>query len=164
MYMEQINPNDISILSHIFHRLIRAVQRTRLELWGGLDGITTVEVSILSIVEHRPDVILKEIVEFLAIPGSTLTSAIDRLEKRGLINRIISQRDRRSFGLELTEKGKTVQQEHRKGEQILINQILMAFDTPEKRYTLIDILETLTNQLEGIENYEFMVQSNGSGV
>jgi DNA-binding MarR family transcriptional regulator len=147
--MKEIYSEDEVSLSPIFHRLIRAMQRTSLELWGtGLDGATTIEVSILSIVEHKPDVILKEIVEFLGIPGSTLTSAIDRLEKRGFIRRIISNRDRRSFGLELTEKGEEVQMEHRKGEQILMERILKAFSTPEEQSNLIRVLEKLSEKLE----------------
>lgn len=62
-----------------------------------LEGTTVLEVNILKIVQKNPDIILREISEFLKIPSSTLTSAVNRLEKRNLIKRIISERDLRSL-------------------------------------------------------------------
>lgn len=59
---------DKSELRRIFHQLIRAIQKNRFELWGQkLEGATTIEVSVLSIVEHKQDIILKEIIQYLGI-------------------------------------------------------------------------------------------------
>ena len=46
-----------------------------------------------------------DIVTVFDLRGSTATSVLDRLEKRGLITRRLNPDDRRSFLIELTEEG-----------------------------------------------------------
>ncbi|MCI2106663.1 MAG: MarR family winged helix-turn-helix transcriptional regulator [Intestinimonas sp.] len=143
---ERISGEEIQNLDKVWHALILPMQKMNEELWNGkLEGVSTTEISILSIIERKPDAILKEIVEILKIPGSTLTSAIDRLEKRGLLKRVISQRDRRSFGLELTDDGRIAQREHRENEKILWKKILGAYETSEERRELIRLLQILAD-------------------
>lgn len=145
---DQITQSEIEQLDKVYHALIPSVQKTNEELWKDkLQGISTVEVSILSIIERKPDVILKEITQILNVPASTLTNAVDRLEKRGLLTRIISKRDRRSFGLVLTEDGKLAQQEHRQSEALLWQKILGAYETAEERSELIRLLSILAEKL-----------------
>ncbi len=150
--MEEINSEEIQALDKVWHRIILIVQKTSEDLWKDeLEGATTIEISILSIIQNKPDVILKDIIEILGIPGSTLTNAIDRLEKRGLIKRVISTRDRRSFGLELTDRGVLAQNEHRRSEKVLWEIVLKSFDTNVERKTLIQLLEKLADSLSEIE-------------
>jgi DNA-binding MarR family transcriptional regulator len=144
----EINNEEIQALDKVWHQLIHAMQKSSGKLWKDkLDGATTLEVSILNIIEIKPDVILKDISELLGIPGSTLTNAIDRLEKRGLIRRAISKRDRRSFGLELTAEGTLAQMEHKKGEAVLWQKILGSFDSAAERRELIRLLGKLVDNL-----------------
>lgn len=145
---DSITKKEIQTLDRVWHELVVALQKTSEELWDGqLEGVSTVEISILSIVEKRPDVILKEIIEILGIPGSTLTNAINRLEKRGLLRRTISPRDRRSYGLELTDKGRLAQQEHVSNEEILWQKILSSYETSGERRELMRLLEILADNL-----------------
>lgn len=145
---DKITQSEIEELDKVYHALVVSMQKTSEELWKDkLQGISTVEVSILSIIERKPDVILKEITQILGVPASTLTNAIDRLEKRGLLTRVISQRDRRSFGLALTEDGKLAQQEHRQSETLLWQKILCAYDTSEERSEFIRLLSILAEKL-----------------
>ncbi len=148
---DRISKEEIQSLDKVWHELIVSMQRTSEELWKDrLESASTVEISILSIIERKPDVILKEIVEILGIPGSTLTSAVDRLEKRGLLRRVISQRDRRSFGLELTENGRIAQQEHRESEKILWEKVLGSYETTGERKELIRLLQVLAENINKI--------------
>lgn len=145
---DSITKEEIENIDHVWHELIISLQRTGEELWSDrLQGISTIEISILSIVEKRPDVILKEIIDLLGIPGSTLTNAVNRLEKRRLLRRIISPRDRRSYGLELTEEGRLAQVEHRQKEEVLWNRILNSYDTAEERKELTRLLQILADSL-----------------
>lgn len=145
---DQITQSEIEKLDKVYHALIFSIQKTSEELWKDkLQGISTVEVSILSIIERKPDVILKEITQILGVPASTLTNAVDRLEKRGLLARVISKRDRRSFSLVLTEDGKLVQREHKQSEALLWQKILSAYDTSEQRSELICLLSILAEKL-----------------
>ncbi len=50
-----------------------------------LEGATPLEVSILRVVGDNPNIILREICQKLNVVSSTLTSAINRLEKRKLL-------------------------------------------------------------------------------
>lgn len=146
---ETITEEEIEGIDKVWHELIFSMQRTNEELWKDkLSGISTIEISILSILERKPDVILKEIADDLLIPGSTLTSAVDRLEKRGLLKRVISEKDRRSFGLCLTTEGKFVQEEHRKSEKLLWKEILGAYETSEDRREFVRLLHQLANHLD----------------
>lgn len=141
---QEIRPEQIQSLDRVWHQLIAIMQKTGDRLWeNSLEGATTIEISILSIVEKKPDIILKEIGELLDVPASTLTGAVDRLEKRGLLQRVISKRDRRSFGLDLTEKGLSAQAEHQRGEALLWRGILNSFDTQEERSQFIALLDKL---------------------
>lgn len=145
---EKITKYEIEKLDEVYHALVVSMQKTSEELWKDkLKGISTVEISILSIIERKPDVILKEITQILGMPASTLTNAVDRLEKRGLLTRVISKRDRRSFGLALTEDGQLAQQEHRQSEAIFLKKILSAYDTAEERSELIRLLYILAQKL-----------------
>lgn len=145
---DKITQSEIEMLDKVYHDLVFSMQKASAELWKDkLQGISTIEISILSIIEKNPDIILKEITQILCIPASTLTSAIDRLKKRGLLTRIISQRDRRSFGLSLTADGKLAQQEHLQSEAILWQKILSAYDTSKERSQLIQLLSILAEKL-----------------
>ncbi|MDP4093923.1 MAG: MarR family transcriptional regulator [Bacillota bacterium] len=145
---EKISNEELLSIDKVWHELILSMQKTSESLWKDkLEGASTIEISILSIVERKPDVILKEIVEILGIPSSTLTSAIDRLEKRRLVRRIISQKDRRSFGLELTDEGRIAQQEHRESEKVLWEKVLGAYETSSERRELIRLLQVLADNI-----------------
>ncbi len=147
---DRISDEEIQNLDKVWHELIVSMQKISDELWTDkLEGASTIEISILSIIERKPDVILKEIVEILGIPASTLTSAVDRLEKRGLMKRVISQRDRRSFGLEMTDEGKIAQQEHRESERVLWEKVLGSYETSNERIELIRLLKILAKNING---------------
>lgn len=147
---EKISNEELQSIDKVWHELIVSMQKTSDELWKDkLKGASTIEISILSIIERKPDAILKEIVEILGIPGSTLTSVIDRLEKRGLLRRVISQRDRRSFGLELTDEGRIAQLEHRESEKVLWEKILGSYETSCERRELIRLLQILADNING---------------
>lgn len=109
--------------------------------------LNTMEIRIINIVYNSEDVILKEICTELAIPKSTLTSAIDRLERLNYINRVISSRDRRSYGLRLTEEGYRVQNEHSAFEKKLYGVLLDALDTNEERELLMQLLRKIVRNI-----------------
>ncbi len=112
-----------------------------------LKRITPVELHVLKLVCERPDLILKEIREELGIPQSTLTSAIDRLEKRGLVRRMISDRDRRSFVPEVTDAGRCVQEEHDRIDEQIAARLLDLLDDEEERDAFLRMLTKISKKL-----------------
>ena len=108
-----------------------------------LRELAPVAIDVICLVARKPDVILREISEAVHLPKTTLTSLIDRLEQRGFLNRTISPRDRRSYGLELTELGQQVQKEQAELELRICERILGALDTNDERERFLALLQRI---------------------
>jgi DNA-binding MarR family transcriptional regulator len=113
-----------------------------------LKGMAQLDLHILKLIAERPDIILKDIADELEIPSSTLTSAINRLEKKELLRRIISQRDRRSYGLEITAKGWRIKKEHDQIDRMLSEKVLDALDSPEEAQIFFALLAKVNKRLD----------------
>ena len=112
-----------------------------------LADVSPIEISILRIVAENPDVILREICQRLDIVNSTLTSAVNRLEKRKLVKRIISTRDLRSFGLELTGDGSDALNDHIHGEERVLNRILGFLDNDVERDSFVKMFKKVVDKM-----------------
>lgn len=147
-YRSGIERRHVRTLDRIWHRaFIHFIQYDLTTFGSALDGVTALEVAILEMVDSRPPVLLKDIIEDTGVPASTLTGAVDRLENRGYLNRIISRRDRRSFGLNLTGEGKNALEEHRKAEQRFFAGVLSALDDGRERERFLADLERVVEQI-----------------
>jgi DNA-binding MarR family transcriptional regulator len=91
-------------------RLIPEVHRATHRIGIYLDslGITQGEGHILSHLAASGDASIADLHRALAHRRSTLTSILDRLAERGFISRESDPKDRRSFIVRLSTKGKTV--------------------------------------------------------
>jgi len=153
--MENKNIKQIEEFSLLWHTIMKKSNFRKIEEeFPRINGLTTIEISIISIVSKNPKVILGEIGSLLDIPKSTLTNAVDRLEKRNYINRIISKRDRRSYGLELTQEGNLAQKEHIDFEFTVYGRLLNALDTEEEKQDLFKLLKKIVNNLPAEESVE----------
>ena len=140
-----VSEDEIARFDGIYHQLIKMNLGSGLVCPKELKSLTTTDISVLSITAANPSIIIREIAGYLNIPNSTLTSSINRLEKKGLAGRIISPRDRRSFSLELTEKGRTVQRMHLDFEKAFFEMILQQLPSSGERAALMDLMETIAN-------------------
>lgn len=123
------------------------------QLHGDIDtmfpgGITSSELSVLKVASKYHDAVLKEISKYLDLPGSTLTSIVDRLEKRNLVKRVISKKNRRSYVLELTQEGIKISELHESAEEQLWEKVLGALDADSERDTLINLLDKISKGIE----------------
>jgi DNA-binding MarR family transcriptional regulator len=142
----------IDLATSSLHRLLWVVRLDRLGTWSKLlRGMVQLDMHILKLIAERPAIILKEICDELNIPNSTLTSAINRLEKKGLLKRVISPRDRRSFGLELTPRGWEFKQEHDQVDRLITVKVLEALEDSAEAQTFIALLVKVCQQFEGNE-------------
>jgi DNA-binding MarR family transcriptional regulator len=112
-----------------------------------LADIAPVDIHILRLVAEDNDIILKEICQRLNIVNSTLTSAINRLEKRKFIRRIISKRDLRSFGLELTDQGRNALEEHAKGEEQALDKVLKSLKNDAERKAFVIMFKKIVENM-----------------
>ena len=145
----EVSDEVIQATSTALHRLFWSLRLDQLGTWSTiLNNLAQLDLHILKLIAEQPNIILKEICEVLNIPSSTLTSAINRLEKKGLLQRIISKRDRRSYELELTEKGWTVKQEHDRVDRLITNKMLDCFEDEQELTTFVELLGQVCAKLD----------------
>ena len=142
-YKRQVN--ELNILWHSL--MLKSNYKDIEAKYPNIQGLNTNELSIIRIISEREEVIIKDILDALDIPKSTLTSIIDRLENRNLISRAISKKDRRSYKLELTEYGEIAQDEHIKFEEEIYRKIMISLDTYEEREDLLRLIRKITSNI-----------------
>ena len=111
-----------------------------------LKGAGILDVNILRLLFNNSEIIPKEIAGKLNIPNSTLTKALNRLEKKGLVERRLNTNDLRSLQLLLTDKGKQAICRHHDAERILIENIFGILSETETD-SLISIFEKIVEKL-----------------
>lgn len=143
-----ITQQQLNTANDLWHCLVQATYKGAFAAADEqLKKLSFLEISILAFVFKKPDIILKDILEVTGIPNSSLTSVIDRLERRGYLQRTLSQRDRRSYGLKLTELGQKVYHIHLDFEEQLYRRVLLALDSPEERNTFLRLFTKILDAL-----------------
>ena len=146
--MDKECKRQVDELNKLWHRMLIESNYKDIESkYSRIQGLSTNEIAIIRIISEKEEVIIKDILEILNLPKSTLTSIIDRLEKRNLIVRAISKRDRRSYKLELTEEGKIAQDEHIKFEEEVYGKIMVSLDTYEEREELLKLIRKIAENI-----------------
>lgn len=142
--MDKDCKKQIDEFNILWHRMLFESSYKDIEAkYTRIKGLSDNEISIIRIISEKEEVIIRDILEILNIPKSTLTNMIDRLEKRDLISRSISKRDRRSYKLELTEEGEKAQEEHIKFEEEIYGKVMISLDTYEERENLLNIMRKI---------------------
>lgn len=133
--------DEIKELNKIWHILIGRFQsKMEDQKYSHISELSTTEISILQLLHDDPNIILKEICTRLNIPKSTLTSAVNRLVKKGYVERVSSSSDKRAFSLHITEEGAAVQKAHLELEYSYLTQMLDRLDGREVE-TLLRLLK-----------------------
>lgn len=69
-------------------------------------GLTLPQIMLLRSIRAQGDVTVKKLARDIALSQPTVTTILDRLEERGLVERIRSTHDRRIVNARLTEPGR----------------------------------------------------------
>jgi DNA-binding MarR family transcriptional regulator len=108
-------------------------------------NIRPAQYSVMTLIAANPSVTQSGIAEALSIQRPNLVGIVMRLEKRGLIRRVVSESDRRSQVLSLTPRGRSLLEE--------LNGVIAAMDrrvtscwTDAERSTLVSLLQRLWHQ------------------
>lgn len=75
-------------------------------------GLTTAQMHTIEIVGHAESIKMKDLAEKTGVTTGTLTVSVDKLEKKGLLQRKPHERDRRSYMIVLTKEGEKYFREH----------------------------------------------------
>ena len=95
-------------------------------------GLTTAQNHAIEIVGHEGSIKMIHLAEKLGVTTGTLTVSVDRLEKRGLLRRVPHKSDRRSYLIELTEKGLEVFARHHSHHLNLTREIMADFSEQQQ--------------------------------
>lgn len=107
-------------------------------------GLTTAQNHAIEIVGHEGAIKMRELADKLGVTTGTLTVSIDRLEERALLRRVPHKSDRRSYLIELTEKGQEVFRMHHNHHLNLIREMMTDFSEQEQA----DLNQALKKMME----------------
>jgi MarR family transcriptional regulator, temperature-dependent positive regulator of motility len=98
--------NSLDMAGHLIRRLHQQstqvfAQRTQA---AGFD-LTPVQFAALDAIQAQPDTDQATVAELIAYDRATIGGVIDRLEQKGWVKRIVSERDRRARELSLSPEG-----------------------------------------------------------
>lgn len=135
--------------SELYHRLLYLNSKADMpEGMKSFNSFNELDQKIMNILFEHNSLTITGLNKFLKKSKSTLTSSIKRLEKKGVILRQQSLKDKRFFELKLTAKGIGMQESHHKFEDILFTGILSALDDDNERQALINMLEKIIEKFE----------------
>jgi len=85
-------------------RIIRAIDLRSKQLSREV-GLTGPQLLVLQNIGAQPNIMVRQIAENINLSPATVTSILDRLEARGLVNRVRSTEDKRKVAISLTGSG-----------------------------------------------------------
>jgi len=95
-------------------------------------GLSTAQMHTVEIVGHAVSLRMKELAGKMGVTTGTLTVMVDRLEEQGLLHRIPHEKDRRSWLVELTDKGQLHFRQHHQYHLRLTEEITAALSAEEQ--------------------------------
>lgn len=87
-------------------KVIRAIDLRSKQLSREV-GLTGPQLLVLQNIGAQPNIMVRQIAENINLSPATVTSILDRLEARGLVNRVRSTEDKRKVAISLTDSGQT---------------------------------------------------------
>ncbi|HET7578824.1 MAG TPA: MarR family transcriptional regulator [Bacillales bacterium] len=122
-----------------------------------LDDVLTLEQdAVLRFIREHQPCTSSDLSKAFYVKKSAVTAIINRLEKKGFIQRIRSNEDRRVVYLKLTEEGESFHQELSERVNQMLSRIISRFDVDEvesfmKTYKkLVDLIEEELKELKGV--------------
>ncbi len=91
----------------LIRRIIRAADLRSKQL-GKLTGLTAPQLLVLRTIGDSTDTTMSAVAQSISLSQATVTSIVDRLEKRDLVKRIRSEDDKRKMYLVMTDAGREV--------------------------------------------------------
>ena len=110
------------------------------------NALNALDAQTLLFVSENPDCGLGDVARDLGVAPTTMSSAVDRLVRKAMIERRRPEDDRRTIALTATVKGRQVIKDHKAGYQTACLAMLRALD-PDERGELI----RLTEKIAGVE-------------
>ncbi|GIM27475.1 MarR family transcriptional regulator [Clostridium polyendosporum] len=145
--------NDL--LVNIFNEIL-VIEQNALKM-GVFSDVTITEVHTIEAIGLYDSKSMGEVAKMLGITVGTLTAAINNLVKKGYVERIRSQEDRRVVKISLTRRGKLLYRIHKKFHGDMVKATVTGLDEKEEA-VLVHSLERLEEFLK--EKYTLLSKGN----
>ena len=134
-YLSDISLNYFALIRKLSSKFELTLSQTLVLLYIPFDGITISDLS-----------------DKLGVDISTMTRNIQRIEKKGLIIRMVNENDRRSIKIQLSNRGRTV-------SESLTQQISINMENILKKYNF-DEVQKIQNALESLGWKLYLYRTN----
>ncbi len=130
------------LMLQIFNMVVKT-EETALKETANSNNLSVAEMhTLVAVGKHDPDT-MTNIASKLLINVSTLSIAINKLEKKGYVERIRTEEDRRVVRIKLTPKGRKALEAHEKFYFDMVEETSKDMDEQEKRI-FIQSLENMS--------------------
>lgn len=127
----------------VFENFLHVVGAT---LAGRMGGLTPGRFSLLVLLKANPGINQTELSRGVGVDKSTLTPALDQLERKGLVQRQRTAADRRTYALSLTAAGEALLNDLM-AKVMQHEKNIVAMLTPAERSTLNRLLKKMAKGL-----------------
>ncbi|SMC48399.1 MarR family winged helix-turn-helix transcriptional regulator [Papillibacter cinnamivorans] len=107
-------------------------------------GVTPGQYGVLSYLWEKEQANPKDLARELSLENSTISGVLDRMQKKGLIDRLLDPDDRRSIQVVLTPAGRALEADVLRAVDEVNEEVLSRFD-PETAETLIRCLQKIAD-------------------
>lgn len=105
-------------------------------------SLNLTEFSVLEVLYHKDKQTIQQIVNHVLISSGSMTYVIDKLEQRGLLNRMSCPDDRRAIHIALTNDGQQLMEKIMPKHREFVNDLFEPFNE-EKKTIFIDMLKKI---------------------
>ena len=113
--------------------------------WLSKYGITPGQYGVLACLWKDETLSPKEIATILRVENSTISGVLDRMQKRGLIDRVLNPNNRRSITVKATKEGMALKEPVMKTIDELNDLVLRDF-SPQEREEFIGYIKRIIHQ------------------
>ena len=128
-------------------RVITRMLRTQVAADLAPMSLTTRQLNVLEVLVDSGGVSLNQLARLIGLAHSTVSNIVDRLEKRGLIERWADPKDRRRTQIDLTELARGYLNRHEPPRSHFPVVRLLARSSPDERQAILDGLAVLKRLL-----------------
>jgi len=140
-----VQPADITRISHHIIEFYNKIASWEQDVAKD-SGLSIAQMHTIEIVGHNVSLRMKELATKMGITTGSLTVMIDRLTEQGFLRRTPHETDRRSWLIELTEKGQVIFARHHQHHMELTEEITAGLSAEEQQ--MFDgLLEKIVSQM-----------------
>ena len=137
--VKRVNDQLVLIFNEILEIQERVLKKSR------FSDLTLKEMHTIEAIAQDGSLSSDQVAKNLKVTPGTLTVAIQGLEKKGYVKRVKSDKDRRVFLLQLTDRGQAIYQVHKDFHQEMVEETLTGLDPKE--------VEVLTKGLNNLQQF-----------